>query len=600
MTLIRTMVPLNMYRVTYELAYGRPYSKLEELLLKAINEATDSGGRTSRELGKIFKVHVRLLTEALVTLIQEGWVAMEQKGSEIYYLVTEEGRSTVASGRRPRNLRVRTAHATIVRERLTGQMARASELTLTTANVLRRSAHRAVRKEALQPRVIRTKINGGEAERLLRRSDQRQEWVRWIDSAARVSQDLHYLPIRVDLDSGKVFGLPYQWQHLTAMIVEESLERREEFEADPEFQSELQKLMQRSTEKGLESGDEEASTAARWAEPYAQTYATCADLTLNGGQGRAVAEDLLARAEGSVLIVAGHLDESTAAATKDAAIALRRRGVNCDVLWSCEEEEAADTILRRMTAIRADDSLPGKVQFNRAPAVTVADMIITVTADGPVAAIGAGLFGGADRDDELRPALRLTDPGVVASLARVCAGWWDELPAEEGALPTHRWKHLAEQWAGEAAAAQASGETPVGISCPDDPTAECKGTVVVLVGPQQSAFRANLAVEAGRRYLRTDPSGSADRAVAQLNELPDTVGRLYRVVGGAEGWRALRRKASTWAIENVEAPPPARSQRLLAVNGQWLVECGDPARSSISFCVEGHVGERAWIRTALK
>jgi hypothetical protein len=40
-----------MYVVTYELASGRPYSKFEELLLKAINESTDTGGRTSGELG---------------------------------------------------------------------------------------------------------------------------------------------------------------------------------------------------------------------------------------------------------------------------------------------------------------------------------------------------------------------------------------------------------------------------------------------------------------------------------------------------------------------------------------------------------------------
>jgi hypothetical protein len=72
--------------------------------------------------------------------------------------------------------------------------------------------------------------------------------VRWIDSAVRVSQDLHYLPVRVDAGSGKVIGLPYQWQHLTPVIVEEVRERRDEFEADPAFQAELQRLMQGSTQ----------------------------------------------------------------------------------------------------------------------------------------------------------------------------------------------------------------------------------------------------------------------------------------------------------------------------------------------------------------
>ncbi|QOC90867.1 hypothetical protein [Micromonospora craniellae] len=525
MTMIRTLVPLQMYVVTYELAYGRPYSKFEELLLKAINEASESGGRTSQELERIFQVHLRLLTEGLVTLIQEGWVAMAQRDSQIHYLVTAEGRSTVATGRRP--MRVRTAHTKIVRERLSGQMARANDLSLVTANNLRRLPRGTPRRQALQPKIIRTKINGGEAERLLPRSDNQHEWVRWIDSATRVSQDLHYLPVRVDLDADKVFGLPYQWQHLRDMIVQEVRDRIQQFEADQEFQAALGQLMQSRPERMPSVGGGE-STVDHWAAPYAQTVVSCADFTLSGSLGRGLAADLLARAQGSALLIAGHLDQASAVALRDVAIGLRRRGVHCDVLWSCDADQQAAEIGRTISAIRADDSLPGKLSFNRQPATTVADMIITNTADGPVAAVGAGLFGVPAQDDELRPVLRITDPAAVAQLSRICSGWWEEVPGSEAALPVHRWKHLAEQWAGNLARTPAAAQVPV--VCPDDPSRDCVGKAVILVGPQQAAFRDRLTVEPSARYLRTEPDRPVNEIIADLAALDGAVGRIFRVL----------------------------------------------------------------------
>jgi hypothetical protein len=157
--IVQTLLPVNRYVVTYELAHGRPYSKLEELLLRSICDATDGGGRTFIELNETFQVHARLITEGLVTVIQEGWVAMQQQGSEMRYLVTDEGRRTVQSGRQPSNRRVRTAYASIARERLTGLLARASNLPLVTGSHLRKASRRSVWPAALNPRLLRTSVN---------------------------------------------------------------------------------------------------------------------------------------------------------------------------------------------------------------------------------------------------------------------------------------------------------------------------------------------------------------------------------------------------------------------------------------------------------
>ncbi|WP_233527514.1 hypothetical protein, partial [Micromonospora craniellae] len=85
---------------------------------------------------------------------------------------------------------------------------------------------------------------------------------------------------------------------------------------------------------------------------------------------------------------------------------------------------------------------------------------------------------------------------------------------------------------------------------------------------------------------------STFRLSPSISQIASDSGRL----GGADGWRSARRKTAAWSTEVVPAAPPTPAQRVLAVNGQWLVQSGDPDRSSISFCVEGHVGERAWIR----
>ncbi|MDQ0940506.1 hypothetical protein QFZ67_002211 [Streptomyces sp. V1I1] len=598
--MIRVLLPLNMYNVTYELAHGRPYSKLEELLLRAVNDAQGPAGRTFRDLRGVFKVHDRLLTEGLVTLIQEGWVAMVQHEQEMHYLVTEEGRLTISSGRRPSNLRVRTSRANIVRERLTGQLARSSDLSLITSQALRRATNRLAWSEALRPRMIRSAINGGETERLLPRSDQRQEWIRWIDSVARVNTDLYYLPVRVDLDKSEVIGLPHRWQHLTKMILEEVAERHDDLANDADFQRELSELMRNSAARNgrREAGDTPAPGRTK---PYAEAPVSCQDIALTTAESLRLVDDVLARSSGNVLIVAGRLDREGAIAARDLLVGLRDRGVNVDLLWSCEEiESLTKEVLDVLGAARGGPPKVGKVTFNRTPAHAAADLVLASTETGPVAVVGSGLLSSPADGDSLSPAARFSDPGVLGALARLCAGWWEEIPGDEGTLPAHRWKHLAERWVGEAAVARSAAPVPAfaeSASCGAD---ECTGLVALLIGPQQATVRRELAAESGPRYLVADAGSSADALATQTSEdLPEGVGRLYRAVGGREGWRFLRRPGDTWkGADALRLPPPSPLHRVAAVGEQWLIEYADARNPALSFCITGHVAVRAWERTS--
>ncbi|MBW8803334.1 MAG: hypothetical protein JF587_05680 [Catenulisporales bacterium] len=483
---------------TLPLAHGRPYSAFEELLLKQVYETTPDGGCGFNQLRATFKVHNRLITEGLVTLIQEGWVAIVQQDQEMRYLVTEAGNVTIESGRRPENRHVRTAYATIARERLTGQLARANDLALVTNREVQNATKRSVWSQALKPSITRTAINGGEAERLLYRSSENQEWVRWIDSVVRVSQDAHYLPVQVDINRSQVIGLPDRWQHLGPLIVAQVAERVVDDDEAKRFHQELQELLRSrparhtAARQDPEQQPDDAG-ARRWehAEPFVGVAGPEVAVGTTVEAGSRLAWEALNAAAGSVLIVTAGLTVARAKVARDLLLGLRGRGVNADFLWSAPSAAECDKeILSVLGATRVNKS-PGTdvaaatIVYNRTLCPATADLMLVETTEGPVAIAGDVLldeFGDSD-GTRLSPAVRFAGPAALASLARLCAGWWEELPANEGALPAHRWKHLAERWAGQAAASTVE----------DDRTDGTPLTAVDLfIGPQREAAQLEL------------------------------------------------------------------------------------------------------------
>ena len=77
------LIPVSRFRVAYEIARGRPYSRLERRVLEAIAD----GGATLHALTTTFKVHERLLIESVVTLVNVGWVAVTG-GAEATFVLT--------------------------------------------------------------------------------------------------------------------------------------------------------------------------------------------------------------------------------------------------------------------------------------------------------------------------------------------------------------------------------------------------------------------------------------------------------------------------------------------------------------------------------
>jgi hypothetical protein len=198
------LVPVSMFNVPFTVAQGRPYSRLELRVLEDIAQrgGTDSPA-TLQSLRETFHVHQRLLVEAVVTLIGAGWVAVAD-GREATFALTDEGAKASSSGKDPASVVVRSGTpCTVIMDRTAGQVARRNEVP--TVHV----TDHEVRKYARTPvRIIRNSLDEAQVDKLLPRAS--DDWIRSI-GRPRLVNFRRYIPVRVDLDSQEVVGLPRGW-----------------------------------------------------------------------------------------------------------------------------------------------------------------------------------------------------------------------------------------------------------------------------------------------------------------------------------------------------------------------------------------------------
>lgn len=237
------LVPVSMFNVPFTVAQGRPYSRLE---LRVLEDIAQRGGTDSpttlQSLGNTFHVHQRLLVEAVVTLIGAGWVAVAD-GREATFVLTDEGAKASSSGKDPASVVVRSGTpCTVIMDRTAGQLARRSEVPTVHVN------DPEIRKYARTPvRIVRNSLDETQVEKLLPRAS--GDWIRGI-GRPRLVNFRRYIPVRVDLDSQEVVGLPRGWARaLTDHIVSAATKHHDEMNGqgeaaassfdwldDPEFQ----------------------------------------------------------------------------------------------------------------------------------------------------------------------------------------------------------------------------------------------------------------------------------------------------------------------------------------------------------------------------
>jgi hypothetical protein len=398
---------------------GRPYSRLEELVCRLIAEADQPV--TLTELRDTFKVHDRLLIESVVTLVRAGWAAMDLG---VGVVVTEQGRQTFNEGGKPHSTVVRKAHTNLYMERVCGLLQREtqSRLNVRTLRDLRSVMSQTdLNRSMVTVRNPRNSLSVGQAQGLL--PHRPGEWIRWVAEPRMRTKANEFMPVAVDLSTRTVTGLPRSWEPLLAdALLREAAERTEEMR---ELSlDEISQLMphrpgarsNRSSTPGtllpgsatLLQNTDDFLTTVDWAVEQAQT---------------------------SVLIMASDIDATGVRAWEPRLKAALERGVCIDVLWGTGQTDdgAGLTELKRISA-QSSNGPVRSLRFNDRPAGTVSRIVIADVkaergASGCNAVLGGlPLLSAQEPADCLLPGLLVSDPGVVAQLARAVAGWWAETP----------------------------------------------------------------------------------------------------------------------------------------------------------------------------
>lgn len=477
------LVPVSMFTVPYQVARGRPYSRLERRVLEAIASpegAATRAGATLNSLCETFHVHERLVVEAVVTLAGAGWVAVAS-GREAAFVLTGEGQKACSTGKDPASVTVEpAAPCTLIFDRTTGQLARRGEVPTVSAREAR------IDLNPCTPERIRgNALDESQFQKLLR--PETGGWVRSIGQA-RLVTFRRYVAVRADLSEQTVVGLPRSWyQALSPEILAVARRRHEEDEgetplsptlasldipteatptskvipaqSDPGYRPTLSTSMQAGRSPsavavGISSA-QPSSFAWLDEEPPQWKDANSKDASVNailfstaagdGSQRRLLAE-ALSTAERHVLISSPIVTIEALTALADMIGAAVSRGVRVDVLYGEEGDRTnSKDVVKLMDQLgyhaatrRGRDLLrPAKK-----PTGSGASLLVFDRAGGPLeAVIGDHAWCGPSRTGG-STSVHLGGSEFMAQVARAAAGLWVWGSQPDSA---ERWRSVANQ-----------------------------------------------------------------------------------------------------------------------------------------------------------
>lgn len=443
------LLPVSRFRVPYDLARGKPYSQLEHMVLNAIAD----GGATLRSLADAFRVHDRLLVEAVVTLVNAGWVAVEG-GAQTSFVLTGAGHTAASGDREPVSVVVEMARpGVVVMERHSGQVARQSE-----ARPYRREELAEVWEWAprIATRIVRDSVDEAQVQKLLHRAA--GEWIRRVGRIEEISRDAHWLPLDVNVDTKQVVGIPPPWRHaLTAP----ALAAAAGASAQPPVGPRRAAPPGRRRFLGVTDDDR--------VQRRAPTVLLAADDVLRGERAHAAAlAQALGTARTSVALAIPHVDgpdafEALAAGCADAVA----RGVRVDLLvGSTDADHAVLTRVANRIGYDAHARL-GRALLRTRVTGSGASLLLWDEAPGQLVGLVTDHdWAGGTTTSHGAVGVRVLLPALCADLARAVASLWTGRGDDDAASEPDRWRRLAADAEEDAArsSARSSDAAQEGVS----------------------------------------------------------------------------------------------------------------------------------------
>lgn len=436
------LLPLNRYNVKYELAEGRPYSKLDQFVLRAFKE---EGAKTIQDLQNIFCLPNRLLVEVLVTLAQAGWIAIgnDKEGS---FILTPQGSAVIDApeDKLPPGTSIHSEVAFIIMERFTGGLVSPSEIIYQNNKQFKNDkiGEKTVWDMACQLpiKIIDNSLGIEQVQHLLPR--QGGERIRFIAPPALVSQNYYWLAMNADIEKQRVIGLPDCWDGSLKQLL---LEKAEAF-------AQKQPELAKSRYEGVRPDDRTRQTS----EVSAGTYSTKIDLNdlllTHTAHFQQLKKALTEEAKKDILIASAFLKIENLSEVEEWVMKALERGVNVSLLWGYRDTNSQKRTKEWLEELQKKaKKTSGNLQFNKEPTDSHAKLLIYDTEEGYQAYLGSynwlskptkveatlADFDGSD------VTLRLRHPGLLADLCRSVAGLWDTGQNSLSSNAPGHWQQIA-------------------------------------------------------------------------------------------------------------------------------------------------------------
>ena len=510
------LIPISRFRIAFEIGAGRPFSQLEQMVLRAIKEGVTDLDRMQAS----FQIHPRILIEALVTLTQAGWVSLSgQEGGG--FLLTSEGAKATEDTDPPSTTVVSSKRAFVLLERLTGGLIANQEVRFSSRNQLESVWEEAIR---LRAAFHENSIDEGQVRQFLPR--RQGEWVRWIGPIDMMSRDAHWIPVGVDTVAGTLVGLPDQWRALGPVILEEARSREDTL-------SEGARSKQWVVDGEL---SDRAREGSRLNEGSSSSHSLLmelseSDLVFGGKEHESTLTTALADAVSSVFLASAFLSKPAIEALEEPLMQALRRGVNVDLLWGdaagSDHGDSALDALKKIAYEARRGAHKGVVRFNHGASGSHAKLLLFDKPTGMEACLGSynwlSPFDGTARNPPYDVSVRLCEPGLVAELCRCVAGLWAGGQSEALSSTADRWRSMAGELERDAAKESRDGSAQ---------SVEVRDTSVRLIFDREheAVMREWSATTQDRFFVFSHRLGSA--AESRLLRSGESDPSLFTVVYG--------------------------------------------------------------------
>jgi len=408
------LIPIDRYRVDFEVGMGIPFSSFDLIVLKAIAEEPR---RSIADLAEILSLPQRILVESMVSLTRAGLVAVGR--GDRAFEVTRAGQTSIESGDPPRPEHIEARQGSVVLDRLTGQVATLRDISYWTTKRLQETM---VDGHSIWDRAERLKRNphlplldAGRAKPLLRKGSEANGWIRWI--ANPIPQYEAWLKIQINAN-GSVTGIPDVWRSALEPMLAELL---------GPLGADVQ---------GHQGGEVKLSptqpVSYRWTAVPKQL-----DFVKGGVDHWTSLESVFRTAKSQLLIASAFASADIIEKDLGPLVAAAvGRGVRVDLMWGYSKGPSEDAkIVRALKAIRSTCHGNGNLlRFNEVATGSHAKLLIWDDANGGfLASVGSNNWLSAGQADygthRFESSIRLHHSGVIADLCSTVAGLWSRAEA---------------------------------------------------------------------------------------------------------------------------------------------------------------------------